>query len=353
MAFLLPYYEYDVFVSYSHGAQAEGGDTPLKSWTLDLVRRLETDVRSVDTEFDDLHIWRDEQIDPTIHISDELRGKVSRSGVLMIIMSPRYLASSWCKDELEWFRQQVQDRERDQGRVFIIRALRTDEKNWPEFLRDTRGHALPGFQFHDRQDAMPYGWRGSETNREAYVQELWRLQTALTKRLRELRDNAERRSKMEAALVPTTPPIGPRRVYLHARAGQASLCDELKRVLTQRGIAPLSTVSDPGRELADWGRESRARMETAKHCDAMALVRADGDESFIGDLLEIGIDERERIQAARGAPLPCAVLDHSGQTLPIDVSGCGIERFDLADDSWSGRFRGWLDQFRAQPVAVS
>jgi hypothetical protein len=352
MAFLLPFYDYDVFVSYSHGAQADGGDTPLKDWTLKLVSRLETDIK-LDTEFEDLHVWRDEQIDPTIHITDELRGKVSRSGILMLIMSPRYLSSSWCKDELEWFRQQVQDRERDQGRVFIIRALRTDDKNWPEFLRDTRGHPLPGFQFYDRLDSMPFGWRGSDTNREAYVQELWRLQGALTKRLRELRDNAERRSKMEAAPPVTTAPIGPRRVYLHARAGQASLCDQVKRALTERGIAPLSTVADPGRNLADWGRESRTRMATAKHCDAMALVRADGDDSFVGDLLEIGIDERERIQAERGAPLPCAVLDQSGQTLPIDVSGVGIERFDLADDSWSGRFRGWLDQLRSQPVAAT
>ena len=46
-------------------------------------------------------------------------------------------------------------------------------------------------------------------------------------------------------------------------------------------------------------------------------------------------------------------LDRSGQTLPIDVTGIGIERFDLADDSWSGRFRGWLDQARAQPLAAT
>jgi hypothetical protein len=351
MAFLLPYYDYDAFVSYSHGAHGEGGDTPLKDWTLNLVRRLETDIK-LDTDFKDLHVWRDEQIDPTIHISDELRGKVSRSGILMIVMSPLYLESSWCKDEMEWFRQQVADRERDQGRVFIIRCWRTDDKSWPDFLRDTRGHALPGFQFYDRQDGMPYLWRGSEINQKAYVQELWRLQGALTKRLRELRNNAENRSKSEAATAATASPTGPRRVYLHARAAQASLCDEVKRALTQRGIAPLSMVADPGRALADWERESRTRIETAKHCDAMALVRSDGDESFIGDLLQIGIDECQQVEAARGAPLPCAVLDRSGQVLPIDVSSCHIERFDLADDSWSGRFRGWLDQARAQPAAA-
>src|ERR1700692_5137905 len=104
MAFLLPVFEYDVFVSYSHGVQSPSADSPLKEWTLDLIRRLETDIRAVDIEFDDLHIWRDEQIDPTIHLSDEIRAKVRWSGILLIVMSPRYLASSWGKDEREWFR---------------------------------------------------------------------------------------------------------------------------------------------------------------------------------------------------------------------------------------------------------
>jgi hypothetical protein len=352
MAFLQPHFDYDVFVSYSHGMQGGEADSPLKDWTLELIRRLETDIQAVDTEFDDLVIWRDEQIDPTIHLSDELRGKVKNSGILLIVMSPRYLASTWCKDELEWFRQQVLDRERDQGRAFVVRALRTDENRWPEFLRDTRGHALTGFQFHDKQDSMPFGWRGSSENREAYVRELWRLQTALTRRLRELRANAERRAKPEQT-GPADRAGGQRRIYLHARPENAAAYDEVKRVLQADGMAPLSTVPDPGRDIADWMRESRARMETAKRCHALALVRADGDEKFIGDLLEIGVDERERIQSARGAPLPCAVLDRSKEGLPIDVSSYGIEHFDVASDDWRGKFQGWLNQTQERPAAAS
>jgi hypothetical protein len=352
MAFLRPHFEYDAFVSYSHGVRAGGSDAPLRDWTLELIRRLETDIHLVDTEFDDLHIWRDEHIDPTIHLSDELRAKVSHSGILVIVMSPRYLTSTWCKDELSWFRHQIEDRARDQGRVFVIRALPTDESAWPEFLRDSRGHALPGFAFHDKQDAaMPYGWRGADTHRDGYVRELGRLQTALMRRLRELRANAERRVKAQAPRA-AAPAGGTRRIYLHARPEHASVCDEVKRALSQDGIAPLSAVADPGRDMADWTRESRARIETAKRCDALALVRGDGDERFIGDLLEIGVDERERIGAARGATLPCAVLDRSGQGLPIDVSGYGIERFDLASDDWRGRFNGWLDQARAGAAAA-
>jgi hypothetical protein len=351
MAFLQPYFEYDTFVSYSHGAPVGAADSPLKHWTLDLIRRLETDIRAVDTEFDDLHIWRDEHIDPTVHLTDELRGKVTSSGILMIVMSPRYLASSWCKDELDWFKQQVEDRSREQGRVFVIRALPTPETTWPDFLRDSRGNALPGFQFHDKQDSMPYGWHGAGTNRDAYVQELWRLQTALVRRLRELRANAERRAKAEAP-ISAGPAVGPRRICLYARPEHTDASDEVKRALSQDGIPMVSLVADPGRNMADFTRESRARVESLKRCDALALLRSDSDERFIDDLFEIGVDERERIQDARGAPLPCAVLDRSGQTLPVDVSGFGIEHFDLGRDDWRGNFRFWLDQAPPRTAAA-
>jgi hypothetical protein len=66
---------------------------------LGLIGRLETDIRSVDPEFVRLNIWRDEQIDRTIYLTDELRAKVTQSGILMVVMSPWYLGSAWCKDE--------------------------------------------------------------------------------------------------------------------------------------------------------------------------------------------------------------------------------------------------------------
>jgi TIR domain len=349
MAFLQPHFEYDAFVSYSHGVREGKTEAPLKDWTLKLIRHLETDTREVTTEFDNLNIWRDEKIDPTIHITDELRAKVSQSGILMIVMSPRYLVSPWCEEEREWFQQQVQDRARDQGRVFVIRAVRTEEKDWPDFLRDTRGHALPGFRFHDKQEEMPYGWRGGNQSHDLYVQELASLRTTLIRRLRELRANAERRAKSNMRAAES--PAWQRRIYLHARPEHASVYDEVRQALSQDGIAPLSAMADPGHDIADWTREKRARMETARRCDALALVRADTDEQFIGDLMDIGMDERGRIEAARGTPLPCAVLDRSGQGLPIDVSQWGIERFDLGNLDWRGKFRGWLEQKPAQAVA--
>jgi hypothetical protein len=57
MAYLEPHYDPDVFVSYSHGDPRGAGDSPLKTWTRALLRKLESQILSLDTEYDALHVW--------------------------------------------------------------------------------------------------------------------------------------------------------------------------------------------------------------------------------------------------------------------------------------------------------
>jgi hypothetical protein len=130
---------------------------------------------------------------------------------------------------------------------------------------------------------------------------------------------------------------------LHAASEAEPERANIGRALAQDGIVPLTAQTNGRGGLAEWQRDSSARMEAAKRCEALALLRPDDDDRFIGDLLDIGVDERDRIANARGAPLPCAVLDKTGTSLPIDVSPFGIERFDVTEAHWGGRFRDWLD----------
>jgi len=348
MPYLAPHFDPDVFVSYSHG-DPRGGESPLKDWTQALLRRLNSHIRSLDDEFDDLALWWDDEIDPTAHLTEELRAKVGAAGVLMIVMSKRYLKSSWCSDELAWFKKQIQERGADSGRVFIIRAQPTDAEKWPEFLRDERGHAMPGFTFFDAASGDPLGWPDLAGVDREFWQEMSRLRTVLTRRLRELRERAGRAS---AAQAPVAAPAGARRIYLYASPDAEPARAEVGKSLTTDGIVPLSAQSGGG-GLANWQRDAGARLETAKRCDALALLRVDDGERFVGDLLDIGVDERERISTARGAPLPCAVLDRTGENLPLDVSPWGIARFDLKRDSWRGEFRAWLDAARAQHATAA
>ncbi len=358
MAYLTPEFDHGVFVSYSHGDPNGMGDAKLKRWTLNFIRELKSEIRSVQTEFDNLDFWIDEDIDPTLHLSDELRRAVRASGILLIVMSPRYLASSWCGDERDWFREQFQDRTRDQGRVFVIQALPTDHSSWPDFFRDERGHSLIGFQFFDPENNnRPFGWHdmrdggGIIGGGLEFSKRLGQLETKLTVRLRELR----RRGQGDSILQKPRFAIkgAAKRVYLHARAEYANLCDRLRGELAEDGITPLVQTAASGRAFKDTVGEERSRFEAVKRCGAMALVRADDNDDFLSDLYDIGVDERERIVDARGGvALPCAVLDGSGRELPnFDCSAWGMRRFDLRNRNWRGEFQSWMISTQTEEAA--
>jgi TIR domain len=347
MSFLAPHFDPDVFVSYSHGDPL-GDRAPLRDWTRALIRRLNDRLHALETEFDGLKIWMDPDIDPTAYLTPELKAKASASGVLIVVMSKRYLKSSWCSDEREWFQKQSEGRAGDVGRLFVIRAQETDVNLWPEFLRDERGHGIPGFVFYDPDDGTPLSFELREPN-DDYFKALGRLQTRLVKGLREMRDREAKhlRDQVTGAILPA--PAGPRLIYLHAPPDSESERADLNAALKSDGIVPLTAPASQGTSLADWQREAREiRLEAAKRCEALALLRLESGERFVGDLLDIGVSERERIATARGSPMPCAVLDKAGGNLPIDVGAFGIERFDINRTGWRGEFRQWLDASRVR-----
>jgi hypothetical protein len=344
MAYLAPHFDYDVFVSYSHADPLGRGDSPLKRWTLSLIDKLERDILAIAVEFDSLHIWHDPEIDPTMHLTPELRGKVYKPCILMIIMSNRYLTSAWCKDELEWFREQIHGRANEQGRIFIIRAQPTDETAWPDFLRDARGHAMLGFQFHDSRGGEPFGWPDFTDKNEDFYRELSRVSMALKRRLREMKQRAEERShpRLGASSV-MQGSLGPRRIYLHAGRDENDLRDDLKVALEKDGFSAVTMDWGGSAKLMTMENESRTRIAMAKRCEALAFVNADHQSVIIDDFLQVCVDERERIEAARGAPLPCVVLDHSGGHLPFAPSEWGAGHIDVTQAGWQGEFRKWFN----------
>jgi len=353
MAYLTPHFDPDVFVSYSHGDPLGEGGSPLKNWTHAVIRSLQKDILALETEFDDLKVWFDREMDPTTHLTEETRATVSASGVLLIVMTKRYLGSSWCRDELEWFQKQIHDRAADSGRVFVLRAQQTDESQWPEFLRDERGRPMLGFSFYDPANGYPLGWPDLSDVTSDFARELRRLETALIKRLRELRERKARRAEAEAeaARAAPQPAAGARRIYLHVPPDSEPTRADIGRTLNGEGILPVTAQASAGKDLSSWQRDAKVRIEAAKRCDALALLRVDDSERFVGDLFEIGVDECGRIATARGAPMPCAVLDKTGEGLPVDVSAFNIEHFDVNRESWHGAFREWLDAARSQHQA--
>jgi hypothetical protein len=353
MPYLAPHFDPDVFVSYSHGDPV-GNRAPLREWTLALIRLLKDQLHSLEPDFKHLHLWVDAENDPTAKLTDELRKIVSASGVLMIVMSKHYLGSSWCQDELDWFRKQIEARPGESGRVFVLRAQDTDTALWPDFLRDERGHVMPGFAFYDPQNGYPWDYLDLTTPSADFRKQLLSLQIWLIKRLRELRERTAKQARDEAAVAAPLPtPASSRRIYLHAPPDSESARIDVGRALESDGITSLTAEIAAGKGVANFQREAQALpIEAAKRCEALALLRVNTGGGFVGDLLDIGVDERKRVSDARGAPMPCAVLDKTGERLPIPVAQFGIERFDINVPDWRGQFRDWLDAARGRPAGA-
>jgi len=344
---------HDVFVSYSHGDPLGERETPLTIWTSEFIRALGATIRSTDPELRGLDIWFDAHFDRTQHLTDELRHRVKSSGILMVIMTPAYLESLWCRDELDWFEEQIADRKRAAGRIFVIHALPTDRAKWPAFLQDDLGNALVGFPFYDPQSEKPFGWGAEDIIRSGkeFNNPLWTLKTALTRRLRDLRGPAPKEAAAEPGLVHRSGAA--RRIYLHLRPDPdyAKLREQVGEDLKKDGLLPIP-VSQPAAAangMNDWVIERKRRLRDARHCAALGLVRAGDDESFALDLYEIGVEDRDLIEEEKGVKPPCAVFDSASEALDFDYQGFEINRFDIRAPNWRDEFRAWLDAQTRKP----
>ena len=259
MPYLAPHFHYDMFMSYAHGHVPGVDDPPLRRWSQAMIDGLKADIGSLFTEFDQLTIWDDRSLDPTAALTDELREKIERSCLLLIVMSPRYLGSAWCTDELTWFAREFAERRKGPGRVFIVRAVSTDANNWPSCLKDERGHADLGFRFHretDQENVEPYGWPDLIHRNEDFYRSLAALRTTLVRRLREIKKSYD----LQAAPVAATTAAAarrPPRLYLHARPEYEPLRANVSNELRAAGCTVVTPIAPKtGGSLADWTEES-------------------------------------------------------------------------------------------------
>ena len=113
----------------------------------------------------DIDLWMDYKISGNAPLTRQLRDKVEKSGVLLVLMSEWYLESSWCRDELGWFFDAVRQKRADRP-VFVVRVRATDHSLWPDVFKDERGHPLIGYDFvRDAEDdnlGLPKGYPSPE-----------------------------------------------------------------------------------------------------------------------------------------------------------------------------------------------
>jgi hypothetical protein len=147
----VPNYEFDVFVSYAHV-----DDIPMgvdRGWVSTFIDYLQPLLAQRLGRLETINVWFDRgELSGNDPITPEIHARLEKSATILIFLSPGYLASTWCRQELERFVNRAGE---NSPRIFVIELNKLER---PQSLNDLRG-----YQFwyldedgHERRLAYPF-----------------------------------------------------------------------------------------------------------------------------------------------------------------------------------------------------
>ena len=240
----MPAERHHLFVSY-----ASINNDPMPGvkdgWVTELVRGVRRILENQLGRRDNLDLWMDYELHGNDTITPTIEDALLHSETILLILSPAYLASDWCRKELCNF---IAQHDIESGRVFMV-EMEPIEK--PEALQD-----LKGFRFFEQgQDGQfsMLGWPAPDPKQLAYYEKIDDLGRSIAKKI--LQIEADRY---------TQPILQPEHIVLLAPVTDDlfKARDQIRRYLEQQNILV----------LPENGTYPRDKLETRLLAD---LVRAD------------------------------------------------------------------------------
>jgi len=345
MPYINYHYTHDIFFSYAHGRADRQGTKRLKFWSERLREELIGEIVDLLPEFTDLDIFIDDQLDPTEPLTDSIQTEIKGSGLLLIVMSEHYLRSSWCNDELEWFEAEVKRRGHEGGLVLVVRAHPTSHESWPDCLKDERGHVVLGFKFHSNSRRLgelvqPYGWPKPLPEDRPYYEELGKLASIVTQRLRKIKTNEVLKIKALAPRVEIRI-HGEPNVYLHAPHNIREEWNAAREKLIAAGFRVLpEALPDIGSDFTKikaYRKDRLKKLQEEAHVLCLLSPPTAGAfereiESMVSDRIALQVFDKD---------IPCAILN-LGEGDPPLAADYGIELIDAREDNWLTDFLAWV-----------
>ena len=346
MCFVGEPFKHDIFVSYSHGAFAGNHDADLKRWSQKFTTDLRNELAGT-LEFENISVFldegerSDESVDRTEQLTWLLRERVRGSALLTLLMTPHYLRSKWCGQEIEWWCEKHHpDTFGIGGRIYVCRVRPSNEDEWPEKIKDVVGYFCYDRNSHPDK-ARPYTWRDSTRGLDEYNDLLVDLSGELMQRLRKLREVLDERRRQEEQAKKCAAPSG-QVLFLHGRPDAATAWDQACERLQDAGFfvvpdRPVPLAANGGLEP-----EYQAQLATS---DGVLLLGAENGPEIDTDIVVIGRNYRNLVAASRS--FPCAVLNMVGEPLKTDrrirnARNLRIGWIDSNPGDWPNRVRSWL-----------
>jgi hypothetical protein len=127
---------HDVFISYAHRDDQKLPEADY-GWVTLFVDHLKARVTTQLKGRESLKCWMDHQLAGNAELTPTILETVRGSATILIFLSPQYLASKWCRDELETFMAAARTRGRATKRIFLIEVW---EVSKPPALEDLKGY---------------------------------------------------------------------------------------------------------------------------------------------------------------------------------------------------------------------
>jgi hypothetical protein len=127
----------DLFVSYAHV-----DDLPLEperpGWVTTLVNTLQTFLAQKLGRGESISLWMDHQLPGHVELTPEIKSKLGEAAALLVVLSPAYLASTWCIKEMSLFSNATRrSGGRAGARIFVVEY---DQVERPHELVDLKGY---------------------------------------------------------------------------------------------------------------------------------------------------------------------------------------------------------------------
>jgi TIR domain-containing protein len=131
----------DIFISYAHLDNVPFGEER-KAWVSDFHRDLATRLQHLRRA--PVTIWRDPKLAGNDVFGAEIEAQVQGAAVLLVVVSPPYTESDWCRKELELFLKTATDQQRLQigNKMVVVKVVKlmVDRARLPDCLQSTLGY---------------------------------------------------------------------------------------------------------------------------------------------------------------------------------------------------------------------
>ncbi|MGZ5191581.1 MAG: toll/interleukin-1 receptor domain-containing protein, partial [Flavisolibacter sp.] len=123
-------YQHDVFISYAHADNFTLFGSV--QWVSDFVKDLEVLLsKKLGTKEDQSpEIWIDHELAKNIPLDTALTEELKNAATYIVIMSPAYLESAWCKKERHQFLE-ILKQKGTSTRVFLVEIDQLERKKYP------------------------------------------------------------------------------------------------------------------------------------------------------------------------------------------------------------------------------